>query len=149
MRRVLCILVVLCIGTALASSALASPAKPVTLRFTTGSFVVTCTSTGQLCTPDEPLTFKLPRSGSLTKVVYTTAKTHCSAIRVFVRLKRRTVAKLPRLDAGDATGEVKTDVKLRKGANALWFRAKGFVGGCNVGRVGSWGGTVKITVKLE
>ena len=149
MRRAVTIFVSLCLVAALASSALAKPPKPVTLGFTTGTFVVTCTSTGQVCAPDEPLTITLPRSGTLTKVVYTTAQAHCSAVRVFVRLKGKTVAKLPRLDAGDATAKVKTNVKLKKGTNTLGFRGKGFLGGCNVGRVGSWGGKVRIKVRLD
>jgi hypothetical protein len=149
MRRAVVILLSFCVAAAFASSSFAKPAKPVFLKFTTGSFVVTCTSSGQVCAPDEPLTFTLPRGGTLTKVVYTTPKTHCSAVRVFVRLKGKTVAKLPRLDAGDATGKIETDVKLKKGTNTLGFRAKGFVGGCNAGVVRSWGGKVTVTVKLD
>jgi hypothetical protein len=36
-----------------------------------------------------------------------------------------------------------------KGASKLGFRAKGFLGGCNTGRVGSWGGRITVTVKLK
>ena len=137
-----------CLILALASFAVAKPTKPVIREFTTGPFVVNCKSTGQVCTPGEPLTFTLPRSGRLTKVFYKTAKAHCSAIRLSVRLKGKKVAMLPRLDVGDATTSAKTDVKLQKGKTTLRFRAKGFVGGCNAGQLGSWGGKVKIVVKL-
>jgi len=146
MRRAMTVLVSICVVAALSTSALANGNK---LSFTTGRFIVTCTSTGQVCRPAEPLTFKLPRSGALTSVTYTTAKTHCSAIRVSVRLKGKTVAKLPRLDAGDATASVNPDVKLKKGTTTLGFRAKGFTGGCNAGQLGSWGGKITIKVKLD
>jgi hypothetical protein len=147
MRRAITVLVSLCLLAALTTSALAKPNN--TLTFKTGSFVITCTSTGQVCSPAEPLTFNIPRKGALTSVTYTTAATHCSAIRVSVLLKGNTVAKLPRLDAGDATATVKPDVKLKKGSTTLGFRAKGFTGGCNAGQLGSWGGKVTIKVKLD
>jgi hypothetical protein len=146
MRRPFTVLVSLCLLGAFTASALA---KPNSLSFTTGSFTVTCTSTGQVCSPAQPLTFHLPRKGSLTSVAYTTAATHCSAIRLSVLLKGDTVAKLPRLDAGDATATVKPDVGLKKGSTTLGFRAKGFTGGCNAGQLGSWGGKVTIKVKLH
>jgi hypothetical protein len=140
------ILVSLCLLAALSASALAKGNK---LSFTTGQFVVNCTSTGEVCSPTEQLHFNLQGKGTLTSVTYRTAKTHCSAIRVSVRFKGETVAKLPRLDVGDATASVNTDVKLKKGTNTLGFRAKGFTGGCNAGQLGSWGGKITIKVKLD
>ena len=120
-----------------------------TLTFTTGKFTVTCTSTGQLCKPAKRLKFTLPRSGTLRTVTYTTAVEHCSAVRIFVLRGRRTIAKLPRLDAGDATATVRTAVRLPAGDRALRFRAKGFTGGCNAGQLGSWGGKITVRVKLD
>ena len=119
------------------------------LSFTTGQFTVTCTGTGQVCEPAKRLRFTLPRPGTLRAVTYTTAKAHCSAVRIFVLRGRRTIAKLPRLDAGDATATVHTAVRLREGDRALRFRAKGFTGGCNAGQLGSWGGKITIRVKLD
>ena len=120
-----------------------------TLTFTTGQFVVTCTSTGQICKPAKRLKFTLPRRGTLRSVTYTTAREHCSAVRIFVLRGRRTIAKLPRLDAGDATATVHTAVRLPEGDRTLRFRAKGFTGGCNAGQLGSWGGKITIRVKLD
>lgn len=146
MRRVLTFLVSLCLAAALAGPAFAGNGK---LSFTTGNFVVTCTSTGQFCKPGKKLTFTLPRRGTLTSVIYTTAKTHCSAIRVFVLRNGKTVAKLPRLEAGDATASVHPGLGLHKGSTTLRFRAKGFTGGCNAGQLGSWGGKITIKVALD
>ena len=103
MRRVLAFLASLCLAAVLTASALAGDGR---LSFTTGNFVVNCTSTGQVCTPAKKLTFSLPRKGTMTRVIYTTPKTHCSAVRVFVLRGRETVAKLPRLEAGEATARV-------------------------------------------
>jgi hypothetical protein len=146
MRRVLALIASLCLAAVLTASALAGDGR---LSFTTGKFVVNCTSTGQVCTPAKKLTFSLPRKGTLTSVIYTTPKTHCSAIRLFVLRNGQTVAKLPRLDAGEATAITHPGLELKKGTTTLRFRAKGFTGGCNVGYVGSWGGKVTIKVALD
>jgi hypothetical protein len=138
------------LGLLLGLAALAIPAlaKSGTLTFTTGSFVVTCTSTGELCTPAEHLSVVLPRKGTLVSVAYTTAKTHCSTVEVFVRLHGKTVATVPPLAAGAATSKIKTNVKLKQGKTTLGFQAKGFTGGCNAGLLGSWGGKATVKVSL-
>jgi hypothetical protein len=144
-RRSATALLSLLLGLALTIPALA---KSGTLTFTTGSFVVTCTSTGQLCTPAERLSVKLPRKGTMVSVAYTTAKTHCSTVQVFVRLGGKTVATLPPQAAGAATSKIKTNVKLRRGKTTLGLQAKGITGGCNAGALGSWGGTATVKVSL-
>ncbi len=146
MRRVVIPLLSLCLAVALAGSAIAGDGK---LSFTTGNFTVTCTSTGQFCKPGKRLAVTLPRTGTMTRVIYTTAKTHCSAVRIFVLRGSRTVAKLPRLDAGDATASVGAKVPLKEGTTTLRFRAKGFTGGCNAGQLGSWGGKITVKVSLD
>jgi hypothetical protein len=146
MRRTAPALGTLLLTFVIAGSALGGNGR---LSFTTGDFVVTCTSTGQVCKPAKRLEFTLPRPGTLRAVTYTTAKAHCSAVRVFVLRGRRMVAKLPRLDAGDATATAHTAVRLPDGDRALRFQAKGFTGGCNAGQLGSWGGKITIRVKLD
>jgi hypothetical protein len=145
-RSATVLLALLLVVAALAIPALA---KSSTLTFSTGNFVVTCTSTGQLCSPAKHLSVTLPREGALVSVIYTTAATHCSAVQVSVRLNGKTVATLPRLNAGSATATVKTDVKLKKGKTTLGFKAKGFTGGCNAGLLGSWAGKVTVKVSLS
>jgi hypothetical protein len=116
--------------------------------FTTGSFAVTCTSTGELCNPPENLSFRLPRPGTLTSIIYTTPATHCSAVLLHVLRNGRQIARTGRLPAGQQTERLVTDVRLPRGETTLGFQAQGFVGGCNVGRVFSWGGKVTVKVKL-
>jgi hypothetical protein len=128
-----------------AASAIASLQH--TLKFTTGSFVVNCTSTGQLCSPAEKLTFKLAHAATLTSVTYSTAATHCSTVQLHVYLKGHQIAKTGVLPAGAATEKLTTHVALPRGKTTLAFKAQGFLGGCNAGRVLSWGGTVTVTVK--
>jgi hypothetical protein len=136
----------------LALAVLAAPAvgKSATrsLNFTTGSFVVNCTGSGELCSPAEKLTFSLPRPGTLSAIAYTTAATHCSAVLLHVLRNGHQVAKTGRLAAGQQTERLTTHIALPKGSTTLGFQAQGFVGGCNVGRVASWGGKIIVTVKL-
>ena len=111
-----------------------------TRSFSTGSFAVFCTSTGELCTPSELLTVSLPGPGTLTAITYMTAATHCSAVLLHVLRTGHQIPKTERLAAGQQTARVVTHIELPKGATVLGFQAQGFVGGCNVGRVFSWGG---------
>ena len=118
------------------------------LNFTTGSFVVNCTSSEELCSPAEKLTLSLPRPGTVSAIGYTTAATHCSALLVHVLRNGHQIGKTGRLAAGQQTEHLTTRIALPKGSTTLGFQAQGFVGGCNVGRVGSWGGKITVTVKL-
>ena len=129
-----------------ASAAGTSPTS--THTYTTGSFVVSCTSTGELCSPSKKLTFTLPRDGTLTSITYATPATHCSAIQLHVLRKGKEIATTGVLAAGAQSEHLKTHIALPKGKNTLGFKAQGFRGGCNVGVVGSWGGKVTISVKL-
>ena len=74
----------------------------------TGTFVVNCTSTGQVC-----------------------ARRHRDVGSLVLQVVRNGHIHIP------------------KGASKLGFRAKGFLGGCNTGRVGSWGGRITVKVKLK
>jgi hypothetical protein len=120
-----------------------------TRSFSTGSFAVYCTSTGELCSPPEKLTFSLRGPGTLTSITYTTAATHCSPVLLIVLRHGRRIAKTGQLAAGQQTATVHTHVPLPKGATTLGLQAEGFVGGCNIGRVFSWGGKVTATVALR
>lgn len=147
LRRSTGLLVVACLVAASAAPAVGS-SRTRSLTFTTGTFVVNCTSSGQLCSPAEKMTFKLPRRGTLTSVVYTTPATHCSAVALHVLRNGHQIAKTGILQAGQHTERLTTQIALPKGPSTLGFKAQGFVGGCNTGRVGSWGGNVTVTVKV-
>ena len=143
------IVAALIVSAALVPAPAAWPSSKRSKRtFDTGSFVVTCTSTGQLCSPPEILQLALPRHGTVTSVRYTTAPAHCSALVLQVMRRGRVRATSSRLLAGKSTTTLATSIPVPSGASALSFRAKGFVGGCNVGRLGSWGGRVVVTVQL-
>jgi hypothetical protein len=116
--------------------------------FSTGSFAVYCTSSGELCSPPEKLTFSLPRPGTLSSISYTTAATHCSAVLLHVLRNGHQIAQTARLAAGKQTERLATHVRLPEGVTTLGLKAQGFVGGCNAGRVFSWGGKVTVTVKF-
>ena len=120
--------------------------KSATRTYTTGQFVVSCTSTGQVCMPAKQLTLSPPKHGTVTSVRYTTPATHCSALALQVVKNGTVVATSKRLEAGVQTVAFNPHISVPKGQSKLGFRAKGFVGGCNTGYVGSWGG--KITVKV-
>jgi hypothetical protein len=139
------VLAVACV-LALAAAPAAARRQSRSKTFTTGSFVVTCTSTGQVCSPPESLTFNLARRSVLTRVTYTTSPNHCSSVLVRVVYKGHVVAKTGKLDAGERTEDVKTHITLPKGQTTLGFQAQGFSGGCNAGQLGSWGGKVTVAV---
>jgi hypothetical protein len=125
-----------------------SASKRAHRTYTTGAFVVTCTSTGQVCSPPEVLTVTPPRRGTVTTVRYTTSPQHCSALVLQVVRHGKVLATSPRIEAGEQTATFPTSIRVPKGPSKLGFRAKGFPGGCNTGRVGSWGGKVTVTVRL-
>ena len=141
------VLVLVSLLTASAAPAIART-RTLSLTFTTGQFVVNCTSSGQRCSPPKRLTFRLARAGTLTSLKYTTAATHCSALVLRVFRSGRQIAKTGRLEAGESTERLVTRIGLAKGATTLSFQAQGFVGGCNTGFVGSWGGKITATVRV-
>jgi len=109
---------------------------------------VTCTSTGQVCSPPERLRLTPPRHGTMTTVRYTTSAEHCSAVALQVVRNGKVLATSGRLEAGEQTETFSTDIHVPKGPSKIGFRAKGFVGGCNAGSLGSWGGKITVTVRL-
>lgn len=95
------------------------------------------------------LTLTPPRSGKVTSVRYTTPATHCSALALQVVRNGHLLATSERLEAGVQSVQLNPHIAVPKGQSNLGFRAKGFVGGCNTGHVGSWGGKVTATVTLN
>jgi hypothetical protein len=126
-----------------------SKAPPATRTFSTGQFVVNCTSTGQVCSPPKKLTLTPPGPGTVTKIRYTTSPQHCSALKLQVLRNGQVVATSKRIEAGQQTAQFDPGIKVPKGQSKLGFRAKGFLGGCNTGFVGSWGGKITVTVTLK
>ena len=138
----------LAVSATSAVSAASARTRTKTLTFTTGQFVVNCTSSGQRCIPKKKLTFTLGRKGTLTSIKYTAAATHCSSALLRVFRKGRQIAKTGRLEPGETSERLVTHIGLTKGITTLRFQAQGFVGGCNTGYVGSWGGKITVAVKV-
>ena len=110
--------------------------------------MVTCTSTGQVCSPAKSLRINAPRRGRVTSVRYTTSGAHCSTIVLQVVRRGQVLATSGRVEPGETSERFNPGISVRKGRSRLGFRAKGFTGGCNSGRLGSWGGKITVTVKL-
>ena len=148
--RVVLFFLLACLLAVSAISAMSANARTRTrtLTFTTGQFVVNCTSSGQRCSPKKKLTFTLGRNGTLTSIKYTAAATHCSSALLRVFRKGRQIAKTGRLEPGETSERLVTHIGLAKGETTLRFQAQGFVGGCNTGYVGSWGGKITVAVKV-
>ena len=133
-RRFLVALVLSAASTGVAS------ATPVT--FGVGPFSVTCTSSGQLCSPAFPV--QVTTSG-LLQVSYTASPGHCSDIRVHFLVDGVELAVTPFLAPG-ATSATFTLSPVSAGTHTLGLQGEGQVGGCNTGSVANWGGTAQVTV---
>src|SRR5436190_2283064 len=77
-----------------------------TRTYTTGQFVVNCTSTGRVCAPAKQLTVTPPWKGTVTSVRYTTSPQHCSALALQVVRGGKVLATSGRIEAGEQTGQV-------------------------------------------
>ena len=91
----------------------------------------------------------LPRAGTIKTVRYTTSPEHCSALVLQVVRGGKVRATSGRIEAGEQTETFHPGIHVPAGLSHIGFRAKGFLGGCNTGRVGSWGGKITVTVKLS
>jgi hypothetical protein len=96
----------------------------------------------QLCEP--PFTVTAATAGTLV-TEFTASPTHCSDIRVRFLVDGAPVTDFSEpLSAGESTGE--TDLgPVSPGSHTVGVQALGVVGGCNTGRLFSWGGTLDVT----
>ena len=118
------------------------------MRYGTGKFTVSCTSSGQVCSPPERLKVDVKNERvRIERIRYVAATTHCSAGRILISLDRERVGATDFVNAGERATVDKLKVTLDPGLHKFAFRIEGRTGGCNAGFVGSWGG--KITLKGE
>jgi hypothetical protein len=103
---------------------------------------VTCTGVGQFCTP--PFTTPVATSG-LLQVTYTASVVHCSNIAAHFLVDGVQLAVTPFLTPGQ-TSATYTLSPVSPGTHTLGVQGEGQLGGCNVGSVANWGGSVQITV---
>ena len=103
---------------------------------------INCTSVGQLCSP--PFTTPVTTSG-LLQVTYTASAGHCSNISAHFLVDGVQLAVTPFLTPGQ-TSATYTLSPVSPGSHTLGVQGEGQVGGCNVGSVANWGGSVQIAV---
>ena len=117
-------------------------------------FVVTCTSTGQLCDPPFSVSGEI---GSVLQVQYFVLSTHCSSLRVHLFVDgtlKVTTGFLGWPGAPSPFAELPLDTGLvdlgpvSPGAHLISVQAEGQVSGCNVGKPSSWGGSLKVLTNV-
>jgi hypothetical protein len=113
-------------------------------------FIVSCTSTGELCDPPWLVSVQ---TGSVLQVQYFVRPTHCASVRVGLlvdgTLKATSDflgwpgAPAPFSDLALDTGLVDLG-PVSPGAHVVGVQAEGQVSGCNVGQLDDWGGSLKV-----
>jgi hypothetical protein len=76
-------------------------------------------------------------------VAYTTATTHCSNVQVDVYVDGVLKTTTPVLSPTQGTGWLELG-DVAAGPHTIGLVAHGFTGGCNVGYIQSWGGTLAV-----
>jgi RTX calcium-binding nonapeptide repeat (4 copies) len=117
-------------------------------------FLVTCTSTGQLCDPAFSVSGEI---GSVLQVQYFVRSTHCSSLRVHLFVDgtlKVTTEFLGWPGAPSPFAELPLDTGLvdlgpvSPGAHLIGVQAEGQVSGCNLDQPGSWGGSLKVLTNV-
>jgi hypothetical protein len=130
---------------------LARPAAGQATVDTRVEFVAQCSSGGQVCDP--PFVVSLETASVLRAQYFVTR--HCSSVRIsfFVDGALRYVSGfLGWPGAPDAFAQLPLSTELLDfgpvpaGVHRLEVQAEGQVGGCNFGRLGSWGGALRTVV---
>lgn len=99
----------------------------------------TCTSTGQFCNREVPFSFSSDGPGAQYAIRLQAPAGHCSAVRyILVSSNKRTLGSTGFLNAGESNW-VPVGNNLARGVHRVSILAEGTTGGCNVGRLQSWG----------
>ena len=130
---------------ALCSTALIAIADLLTIPAAsqTYSIDVTCTSTGQLCTPAYMAPITLASPAQLT-VDFVLSPTLCSNAQVYIFLDGALQSTSAFLPPGGDTGPINLGTSSA-GTHTVSVQAEGEVGGCNTGSLASWGGALSIS----
>jgi uncharacterized protein (TIGR03437 family) len=102
---------------------------------------VTCTSTGQLCTPSYSTVINVPQPGVLN-LTYTTPSDPCATWRVHFYADGVQLGTSGFLPPGVMTGPIPDNVTA--GNHTIMLQAEGQAGGCDTGTLAAWGGTLSI-----
>ena len=125
-------------------------ARGQTIETLIPDFIVTCTSTGELCDP--PL-FTPIETGGVLQAQYFVRPTHSASIRVDFLVDGAVAASSDFLGWPGAPfpfSELPLDTGLvdlgpvSPGAHVVGVQAEGQVGGCNTGRLDDWGGSLRL-----
>ena len=117
-------------------------------------FVVTCTSTGQLCDPPFSVSGEI---GSFLQVQYFVRSTHCSSLRAHLFVDgtlKVTTGFLGWVGAPSPFAELPLDTgvvdlgPVSPGAHLIGVQLEGQVSGCNFGKPFSWGGSLKVLTNV-
>ena len=125
-------------------------AQGQTIETTIPDFVVTCSGSSQLCDPSLLVPVE---TGSVLQVQYSVRSTHCSSLRVHLFVDGALQATSEFLGWPDAPApfsDLALDTGLvdlgpvPTGAHVVGVQAEGQVGGCNVGQLPDWGGSLRM-----
>jgi len=103
---------------------------------------ITCTSSGQLCTPIFSVTVS---TAGVLQAAYTASPGHCSNLRVHFLVDGIDIAQTPFLSPGQSSAIFNLG-PVTPGSHTVGFQAEGTVSGCNTGTLAAWGGTGQVTV---
>jgi hypothetical protein len=104
---------------------------------------VTCTSTGQTCTPVFSTPVTVTQAGPLA-ITVTAAPTHCSNVGYIVAVDANVVTTTPFLSPGQSSGPI-VSAPLSTGPHTVTVQGIGSLSGCNTGTLGSWSGTLVVS----
>ena len=139
MRNVLVRFALAAVGAIVALLASAGAGAQTTISV---PITVNCTSVGQLCSP----TFETPvTTTGLLQVSVTMTAAGCSDVAAHLLVDSVEVAVTPFLTPGQ-TSATFTLGPVTPGTHTLGVQGEGQLGGCNMGLLASWGGSVQITV---
>ncbi|MEO8096754.1 MAG: hypothetical protein ABI811_03575 [Acidobacteriota bacterium] len=127
----------------LAAVCLAAWLAPPTQAQNVESINVACTGSGQQCNPPYATTINNPVRG-VVFIEYTASSGHCSLVRVHISVDgvEKNVSSF--VSAGEGTGMLTLGV-LSQGNHSLSVQAEGQTGGCNIGNIAGWAGTLSLT----
>jgi hypothetical protein len=110
-----------------------------------GPFAVTSRGHGQLSAPGYEIR---AWSNGLIEARYAAPASHCSSVRVHFEVDGRERSISGWLKPGDDTGFVDLG-PVTRGEHTVVLRAEGARGGCNLGRLISWGGRAWLRATLD
>lgn len=101
---------------------------------------VYCNGAGQRCSSKYR---RSVRTKKILKFQFTASRGHCSSIKIIAYLDGKRVKRTPPLAPGESS-KLFTVKSLRPGRHQLSLRAVGVAGGCNLGTLGAWTGSLLV-----